>query len=594
MNNHFARPIVQHRHRLQVGGWLVIGSLLLGSGGRAMAGGPADPLLGLVAPDSSVVLAVEDLRTRAKRVEASTLDDDLKRLPLVASWLGSTRFDQFRRSTTHIEAGLGVPFRTVDDEILGDAFVVVLQTDPGGAVDRSSGLVLIKPRGPKLLERLIATRNAALTRQGILIQITTHRQGAYSYQTRSFKPGVRPDDHSVSFEDGTFAWSNSEASILEVIDRRAGTRPGFGTSPGVAALRAGLPDKALASLFIDPSVIAEALGTSRLASSSTRRHINAIASKYLGAARKIGFAVEYRDGFVFHSHEVLDPSELPDWLRSWMARPSKPSPLLGLIPASAIGVVSARFDFAKALGVVRLLVEDEDRDLWETAEQAAQGLALGQPLDDLLPQVEPHVLLSIGPKTSPNPWDWCGLVGAAAWVDSNKPRPAWVAVDNAFKTAMASFALRPYRRSFHVRVGTEEKNGRPIMKLGPGSLSVLAYQSTSDHLIVGNSPEAVGEFAESTGFSTSTSRLAAIREKYAADSETFTVFDLPRLVEAVLRSRNLIVRDLANRSGRPAAEVDRDLGHVLSLARLFRVAVATSNANQDATEVHRTFGLIAR
>jgi len=594
MTDRFARPIARHRQGLEAVGWLAISLLILGSHGLAAASGPADPLLRLVAPDPSMVLAVEDFRTRAKQVEASTLDDDLKRLPLVASWLGSTRFDRLRRAATNIENGLGVPIRTVFDEVLGDAFVVVLQTGPGGSVDRSSGLVLIKPRGPKLLERLIATRNAALSKQGTLNQVITRRQGAVSYQTRSFKPGVRPDDHYVSFDDGTFAWSNSEASILEVIDRHAGTRHGFDASPSFKTLRAGLPDKPLASLFVAPAVVAEALGTSLPASSSTRRHINAFASKYLTAARMIGFAVEYRDGFVFHSHEVLDPSELPDWLRGWMARPSKPSPLLGSIPPSAFGVVSARFDFARALGVVRLLVEDDDRTLWETAEQAAQGLALGQPLDDLLPQVDSHVVFALSPKTSPNPWDWYGLAGAAAWVDPNRPRPAWVAVDNAFKTGMSSFALRPYRRSLHVRVETEERNGRRVTKLGPGDKSVLAYQSNADHLIVGNSGEAVAEFAASPGFSASTSPLAGLRDRYAGDAETFAVIDLPRLVDVVQRSRNAVIRDLAGRSGRPLAEVDGDLGHVLSLARLFRGVVATSNANRDATEVHRTLGLIAR
>ena len=52
--------------------------------------------------------------------------------------------------------------------------------------------------------------------------------------------------------------------------------------------------------------------------------------------------------------------------------------------------------------------------------------------------------------------------------------------------------------------------------------------------------------------------------------------------------------DLAAQSGRPEAEVDRDFGHFLALANLFRGATFTSAANPDATEVHRTFGLIAR
>jgi len=561
----------------------------------AAGAGPADPLFRLVPPESGVILAVEDLRGGAKRVETSSLDDDLKQLPLVASWLNSDRFQRFERATGQVELALGLPIRTILDEVLGDAFVLALQSARDGTVDQSSGLVLIRPRQRKLLQQFMETRNTAQTRRGGLVRVDVRRHGATSYQSRLFNPGARPSDHYVFLDDGTFAWSNSEAIIRDVIDRQAGGRVGWDTSPTFARLRLGLPEHALASLFVTPNVLTQVLTTNRPVSSPARRYFNQVATTYIKAVGGTGFALEWWDGLVLHSHDLLDPRKLPPWMASWMGRPSRPSPLLGTLSTAPFGVISGRFDFAAALRAIRLLVEPADRIAWESAEQAARGLALGQNLDDLLAQVEPHFLITLEPRSGPELRSWVTLVGGITWLGAGRAEaPPWVAVDNAFRTAMAMLAVRPYRRAASFQVETRPINGRPVTELGPPDRSVLAYQSLPDRFVVSNSAEAIGQFAASADAATITSPLAALREKYAANLETFAVFDLPRLTDAVVRSRKMIVRDLANRSERPPAEVDRDLSQFLALANLFQAAVLTSNANRDATEVHRTIGLIAR
>jgi hypothetical protein len=75
---------------------------------------------------------------------------------------------------------------------------------------------------------------------------------------------------------------------------------------------------------------------------------------------------------------------------------------------------------------------------------------------------------------------------------------------------------------------------------------------------------------------------------------TFAVVDLVRLVQEVRDLRGPIARRLATQSKRPPAAVDRDLGQLLMIADLFRAATFTSVAAPDATEVHRTIGLLAR
>ena len=572
---------------------LIVGLPLLVSLG--MGAGPADPLFRLVPPESSVVLAVEDLRDGARRVEAAAITEDLKRLPLVATWLASDRVRRFQRIEERLEVSLGVPIRTLRDEILGDAFVLALLSGPDDKVDRSSGLLLIKPRQPKLLAQLIETRNAAATKQGSLLVVDVRRHGPTTYQSRLRKPGAGPSDHYILFEDGTFAWSNSEATIHEVIDRRLGARPGWGSLPTSNRLRLGLPDHALASLFVAPSVVNQVLTATRPATSPEHRYFNKVAAVYLKAVAATGLAIEWRDGLFLQTHDILDPARLPPWMAAWMGRPAQVPPLVGSLSPSVCGVISARFDYLAALRAVRLLVDEEDQLAWQSAEQAAQGLALGQPLENLLAQVDPHLLITLEPRTSAESRSWLTITGGTTWLKGGRPDDhPWLAVDNAFRTGMAMYACRPLRRAQFYRLASPVINGRTVTELGPPDRSVLAFESQPDRLVVSTSAAAVGAFARGGEAATAVSPLMTLREQHAAHAETFAIFDLPRLADAVVQSRKLIVRDLATRSNRTVAEVDRDLGNVLALANLFRAAVFTSNAGNDATEIHRTIGLIAR
>ena len=572
--------------------WLLVGSV---SPARARVEGPADPLFRLVPPDSGMVLAVEDFRSGIKRLEATTLLDDLKKLPLVTSWLASDRFNRYRRAVKSIEAGLGFPLRTIVDEILGDAWVLVLQAEPNGAVQQSSGLLMIRPRQRKLLEQLVEARNFAQLKQGGLVQVLSRKHGAVNYQSRLFQPGRWSSDHYVFLDDGTFAWSSSEATIIQVIDRRGANQPGWNADPSFARVRGGLPDHALASLYVTPAFVARGFGSPRPETPTVIRALQRLGGTYLKALTGIGFAVEWRDGPVIHSHEVVDPTRLPGWMASWMDQPARSSPLLDRVPESAFGLISARFDFAAALRVARTLVEEDDRMAWDTVEQASQGLALGQPIDGLLEMIDPHLLLTLGPKAAPDVRNWFGMVGTVAWLPSSQPNAPWLAADNAFRTGMAIHALRSSRHAHRLRVETRDQNGRPVIRLGLPERSILAVQIGSERMLVGNTAEAIGQYSAVSGsFLAAASSLREIQQKYAPDAETFAVFDLPRLADAVDQSRASIVRDLAGRSGRPNAEVEHDLTGTLALARLFRGAVLTSKVQNNSTEIHRTIGLIAR
>lgn len=585
------RPAARGRRRGALA--LLIMLIAPAAAGAATVEGPADPLFHLVPPDASAVLAVEDLRARIRQVEAWPLAADLGKSPLVAATLASDRAGRFRRAMAGVEAALGVPIRAVVDDILGDAVVLALKADPRDPVDRSSGLLLIRPRQRKFLEQLLDGRNRAQARRGRLAEVVAKPRGTTTYQSRRFRPGQGAGDYYAFLDDGTFAWSNSESMLGEVIDRRAGGRPGWDSSPGFARLRAGLPGQALASLHVAPGFAARVLDLTKGGPLAPPHYARKVVASYLEAVAAIGFALEWRDGPVLHAHDVLDPARVPPWLAAWIRLPMRPAPLLDRVPPTALGVVAARFDFGAALRAGRSLVEESDRATWEAAEQVATGLLGGRPADEFLDKVDPHVVLALTPRAAPDSWRWFGVAGGATWRDPGEADAAWPAVDNAVRTGMAIRALWWSSEGRPARVATRPVAGRPVTTLGPPDRPILAAQVGPDRLLVADDPAALAQFGAAGG-SPAGSTWEELRAKHAADCDTFAVFDLLRVVDTVGRSRPAIVAELAARTSRPAAEVERDLDQVLALARLFRGVVLTARVGPDSTEIHRTIGLIAR
>ncbi len=95
-----------------------------------------------------------------------------------------------------------------------------------------------------MVDRLIGAFNTTQRASGELERVVDRRRAEMTYHVREFPAGSgRPPEWYVSDPDGTFAFSNSEAMIQGVIDRKAGSRaggtavPGLGDLPKFAAVR---------------------------------------------------------------------------------------------------------------------------------------------------------------------------------------------------------------------------------------------------------------------------------------------------------------------------------------------------------------------
>ncbi len=571
----------------------LVGLLLVGFAELAWGAGPAEELFRLVPPDAGVTLAVEDLSGHAREFLASPLAERLGRLPAVRDWLASDRSRRLRHARREVETALGEDLATIRDELLGDAVVLALHLPPGGRPDEARGLLLVRVRDQALLDRLIREVNAAQSKQGELLRVVERSRGRSTYSVREFRPGGRATEYYATLPDHLFAWSNSEESLRAVIDRKEGGAASLHGSPGFQRVRRRLPDRAVASLFVDPSFVRGLIAAVPRPTDPVEERVFSMLGRYLGAVTYAGAAIERRGGVVLHIEESLDPAKLDPWMRRWASRPVPPDSPTRHVPSNALAVLAGHADFEAILAAVRALVPDSEIAKLDNLLVIARGMLLGLDLRAaVLPQLGPRLLAYVEPPC---------LVGGSlhlpvvASLDvRGEPGPGSVsaALENALRSVLAIYALAQADGNAHLRVESHPIEGLTVTALGISS--PFAFASGEGRLVLATCAEAVARalIPASRPDSKPATRLEQLRATTFPDAETFAWLDLDALSHLAESYRGRLAKRLAERHPLVDDQAPRDLDQVLAVVKLFQTAFASSTMDADLSAVHRKLGLI--
>jgi hypothetical protein len=563
--------------------WRLFLAIVLPLTAARAAEDPAEAVLRHAPPDAAATLVVPSLREHARELLVHPLAGRLRELPAWKAWVSSDAGRTLDRSRAEVEELLGVGLATIRDELLGDAAALTMRLPPGAAPEAAEGMLLTKVRDRKLLDRLVATINAAERDDGTLDKIVERRHRDVPYFVRIYREGMQPDEFYAVLNGDVFAWTNSETLLRATIDRQA-SGGGLAADPRLAKVRAALPARPLASLYIDPRAL-ERLAPPTLDDDPAA----CLLRRYLGAIDYAGAAVEWRDGPILHIHESLDPSKLDEPLRRWAARPGGSGVLLRRVPPTAPVLATGHVDFAAAGDLALGLVPEADRTRAENVLTALQGIFLGLDIRaDVLPRLGPGWLAYVD---APGSRGGFPLVVALGLGGSPEDRPSvGAAVENALRTLLALAALDA-KVGPNVRLASQEVHGVRVTSLVGGPRPV-SYAIGPGFVAVGTTAEAVGAFAGEppAGGNPTFDRL---RETYFPDAETYACADLTVLHRLATERREALVRHLAaDRDGDLDAS-RRELNVALDFLGLFRATFATSRMEPDASAVHRTIGLIA-
>jgi hypothetical protein len=575
----------------------------------------SDALLRLVPADAAIVLTVDNLRDGAQAFLKSRLADDLRELPAVRAWFGSEKYEQFERSRTHIETLFGTSLAELRDNLLGDAVVFALRltTDAKAGATDARGLLLVKARDSALLARVIDVINATQRDNGELAAVLDRTRGGVTYHTREFPAEAnRPTEWYVTYPDGTFGFSNSESLIHSVIDRKGAERdrakpgippvePGLGDLPNVGAVAAKLPNSAVARVLVDPRPVERLLAAQPRSSKPAEARIFALLERYLAAVEYAGVALTWNEGsVVLHGVDTLNPSRVDPWLRRWAGdeRPSKS--LIARVPATALAVAAGNVDGPALFEAFTAVVADSDPVKAANLEELMTGLMLGQDVrKKVVPRLGPGAIAYLdapaelgGTGRGGSLFPLVAAIELADGVRGDESVPLTTAIDNALRTFLAMIALDDKRAKEHAQVTPRTTAPLAVTSLDRATPFAYAVDRTEHCLVLGTSADAVARYLQRTPGAGAEDLLHQIATAARAPLSTFAYLDLDTINKLAVKQRPALLQLLAARPERTPDQVERDLTHVLALARLFRAAFITSQIEADATVVRRSVGFI--
>ena len=553
---------------------------------HARAGEEADALLRLTPPDAGATVIIEDLRGHARRFFDSPLGAGLSDLPAVRAWRGSERFQGFQLARQQIEKAIGENVTAVRDDLLGDAVVLAIHLAPDQAPDQARGLLLTRIRNQTLLDRSIQVFNSAQTQKGEIARVESKQWHNNKYSSRVFHDPNRPTEY-YAILNRTFAWSNSEDLLRGVIECQSGTRPGLSAEPRFQRVRSKLPATAALRLFLDPAFLRRVLATApRQKTSTDDERIVAWFERYLAAVEYAGAALEWREGIILQTEEMLDPERLDPGLKSWAAGPGARDVVPQRVPAQTLAMASLSANFPALFQVVESLVSDDVRAKSENMLEVLKGVLLGRDFrTEVLPHLGPEVLAYVeAPNESSKehrlPFVLSFNVGGDSQVGA--------ALGNALRTFLAIYALDDKHGKGRLKLESREIDGVKVLALGP--VSPYAFALSGGRLVLGSSPEAVARAFSPGG----NAELEALRASYFPMASSFACVDLAALRAVAVAQHATLVKHLSARNHLPEATEARDMDQVIALIALFRGAYLTSEMTPDASSVHRTLGFIAR
>jgi hypothetical protein len=561
----------------------------------AKAAWSADDLLHLAPPNAGAVLVVQDLRGHAAEFARSSFARQLAALPAAKKWRESDAFRQFTRARGEIESALKSDLPSIRDDLLGEVFVLVIQPGAGDDPTQARGLLLSRVRDRRLLDRLIAFINEGEIKNGPLVEVARSEREGVAYHQRRFRPGTKSDEWYVILDDGTFAWSNSEALIQGAIDRKKGLSAGLLEEPLFQRSRAALPEKCLASFFLDPRFAERILNQGAAASGPPSNPAAAEAvSRYVASLKYVAAGVEWRDGIFVHLAEIHDPNRVPKLLKQWATAPRGTESAPPWLPADAFAVAATSIDFPALAEALIAVSPRTERVRIENVMTVVSGVLLGKDVRrEVLPRLGPALWLvaraPLGAESRP-PLTLALKIGGP-----NGPGTSSLgqALDNGLKTLLSMMALDAKRGDGQERLETSEIQGVSVTALS-GAKSPFAYAIVDGRwLVLGTTREAVASLVAARDRGEST-EFARVRAADFPDADTFAFVDLKAVASWAETHRPAIAAKLAEGRSGSLALAEHDLDQAIALARLFRSAFIANRVEPDYSMARQVLGVRVR
>jgi hypothetical protein len=454
----------------------------------AAAAEPRDELLRVAPPDSALLVLVQDAREHARQIEQSPFAQWFPQSALGKQILGGADLKQLRDSTAPVFAALGVTPETLLDDVLGDAVAFAFTPAAPDRPKSERAVLLIRPRKPETLEKLIAKLNEIQKGNGEVKEVVAKQHRGADYFERQ-KPNGGADYYC--FRGGVFAFSGTEPDIQAVIDRdTAKEKP---TLLGKIA-RLGIGEAMLA-VIVNPrpfdaelqAKVARAVGPEKFFLDRFQEAWQALDSAALyvtiGEDLEAGLTVQFQTG------------KLSKEAKAWLTGARQSAAIWQAIRANALIAVAGQLKPAELVAV-----NAGQADPIATAARQMLGPVFGKDhLNDVLGAIGPQWALWIEPPAATGDFLPTGVV--AMQIDSTGPKGKSAARDIARAVGFGFNTARIAYNASHVdQIELVETDDADIVitslvndKKFPAGFRP-SYAFKGGFLLVASSPEAIKRF----------------------------------------------------------------------------------------------------
>lgn len=389
-------------HRAHRSAIWAVSALILCSG--FAPAGPADPLLRIVPQDSAFCVVVQNLRDRARTVGASPFAEWFAESPLGTHFRNGPEAQKLREAARHFQDTLGVSETELLDEVFGDAIVFAYKAGPTGRPDDETGLILVRPRKPEVLARLLDRLNAAQTKNG---EVRAVREASHRGRTYTVRDEVKEGLEHYFLHGGVFAFSGQEQALKDAIDRDLSAPPVEEQTPAIAESlrRLGVHERA-AVLWLNPrSWDAEMAKSAAEAADPSEAAFVAQFAKLWGAIDGAAVSLEPDRGLVLELTVAVARERMPAELAGTVRLPSDSNTLWSVVPQNAIAAVGGQLRLSELRRAVESFAPADGKRSIQASVEEGLGPVFGK--DKL-----PVVIRGIGPE-----WiAWVAPPAGGEWV----------------------------------------------------------------------------------------------------------------------------------------------------------------------------------
>ncbi|HEV3438017.1 MAG TPA: hypothetical protein VG122_11700 [Gemmata sp.] len=490
-------------------------AISLSATGAATAASPRDEVLRVAPADAAIFILVQNARGHYHNLSESPFVEWFPTTTIGKQLLESIDLKQLRASGAMIFSELGTTPTALLEDVLGEATAFAYSPASPDRPNDERALILIRPRKPDALAKILDKMNDLQTRSGEVKAIVRKEHAGATYHERQ-KPGSGSEFYC--FRGDVFAFSSIESEIKAFIDRDKAAALVTEKPPELLdrMTKLGIADAAGVILINPRALDAEVKAKVAGAKPDEKRFLSRFAeiwssldsaAIYLTLDKNLELGVSVR----------FQPGKLPADAKKWLTGTRNVTTAECLIPNGALFGFAAQVRATELIELIASLAPLEpgkpDVKAWITL---ALGPIVGR--DKL-----PLVLDALGPNWAvwAEPPTKDGVLPTfVAAVEINgegetraKAEKALLqAVEFGFQTARVAYNTKHTDQQIEVKKEKDPRSGAAITtlvndKFPPGFSPSFAL--VGGYLVIATSPDAIKRFevpglknSPPTGFST--------------------------------------------------------------------------------------------